>query len=567
LVLKQERPVGFRETTLRFRAGWMRLGLLAPYFLLLGTAYSVFAQTVDDPYITFRYAANFLAGHGPVFNIGERAEGFTSPMHLLLSLVLVAAAPSVDILFKAKCASLLFAFVVLALTGTLARRSGLGAWEAALAQALVALNVNFALAAVTALETTLYGSLLLASLLVFLKECRRGQGALSGLVLFFALMARPEASLTVAALFVVRLYWMRRRRLSLPFLLPWLLAFLVPAGLGEMARWGYYGQLLPNTYFAKAQPLREGISQGAAYLLKATSPGPPASHLLAPLFSIFSQINRQDVAGSGSVLQKNLRSDAFFLVMPLLFWALALAGFWRTRRRLAGLVALAAVAAVVVFTLRSGGDWMYGWRFMAPVLPVIAVAQCHGLRALARRLARRRPGRTSAGAALRLCGGAVAALWLVSCCKSAHFPWSEINFSTRGARLLQVSEGYGPLWVKSGDFIRRFPRGVTVAYSEMGYAGYVNLDKKMIDVRGLTDREIAHLPAKYKYTTGVSDGEWFRPGDPLYRILQRRKPAVILSFVPVPPGAVLRGYRRAPALAMPTNDKQGLMLIYVYQRL
>jgi len=130
----------------------------------------------------------------------------------------------------------------------------------------VALNVNFALAAVNALETTLYGSLLLASLLVFLKECRRGQGALSGLVLFFALMARPEASLTVAALFVVRLYWMRRRRLSLPFLLPWLLAFLVPVGLGEMARWGYYGQLLPNTYFAKAQPLREGISQGAAPL-------------------------------------------------------------------------------------------------------------------------------------------------------------------------------------------------------------------------------------------------------------------------------------------------------------
>ncbi len=542
--------------------------MLAPYFLLLGTAYSVFAQTVDDPYITFRYAANVLAGHGPVFNIGERAEGFTSPMHLLLSLVLVAAAPSVDILFKAKCVSLLFAFVVLALTGTLARRSGLGAWEAALAQTLVALNVNFALAAVNALETTLYGSLLLASLLVFLKECRRGQGALSGLVLFFALMARPEASLTVAALFVVRLYWMRRRRLSLPFLLPWLLAFLVPVGLGEMARWGYYGQLLPNTYFAKAQPLREGISQGAAYLLKATSPGPPASHLLAPLFSLLSQINRQNVSGSGSVLQRNLRSDAFFLVMPLLFWALALAGFWRTRRRLAGTVALAAVAAVVVFVLRSGGDWMYGWRFMAPVLPVIAVAQCHGLRAFVRRLARRRPTlrRAFAANALGVWGGAVAALWLVSCCKSAHFPWSEINFSTRGAQMLQVSEGYGPLWVKGADYIRRLPRGATIAYSEMGYAGYANLDKKMIDVRGLTDREISHLPARYKYTTGVSDGEWFRPGDPLYRILQRRKPEVILSLAPVPPDTVLSGYRRAPVLAMPTNDKQGL-LVYVYQRL
>lgn len=563
MVLKQERHAGSRETTPRFLSGWMRLGLLAPYLLLLGTAYSVFAQTVDDPYITFRYAANLLAGHGPVFNIGERVEGYTSPLHLLLSAALMTVAPSADILFKAKCASLLFGFVVLAQTGALARRSGLGAWEAALAQTLVALNVNFALAAVNALETTLYGALLLASLLLFLKECRRGRGVLSGFVLFCALLARPEAALTVAALLAVRLYWMRRRRLPASFVLPWLLAFLAPAGLCELARWGYYGQLLPNTYFAKAQPLRRSIGEGAAYLLKATAPGPSASRLLGPLLGGLSQLDRHNVFAFGSVQQKNLRSDAFYLAAPLLFWALALAGLWRTRRRLAGAVAVAAVAAVFVFALRSGGDWMYGWRFVAPVLPVIAVAQCHGLRALARRLARRR---TSAAGALKLWGGAVAALWLVGCCKTEHFPWSRAHFSTQGARLLQVSEGYGPLWVKGADYIRRLPRGVTVAYSEMGYAGYANLDKRMIDVRGLTDREISHLPAKYKYTTGVSDSEWYQPGDPLSRILQRRKPRVILSFDPVPPDTALGGYRRAPALAMPTNDKQGLSFVYVYQR-
>ena len=63
-----------------------RGGLLyiLPYLLLLLSAYSVFCVTTDDPFITYRYAANLLAGHGPVFNIGERVEGFTSPLHLLL---------------------------------------------------------------------------------------------------------------------------------------------------------------------------------------------------------------------------------------------------------------------------------------------------------------------------------------------------------------------------------------------------------------------------------------------------------------------------------------------------
>lgn len=570
MALKQERHAGFRETTPRFSSRWLRLGLLAPYLLLLGTAYSVFAQTVDDPYITFRYAANFGAGHGPVFNIGERVEGYTSPLHLLLSLVLMALAPSVDILFKAKCASLLFGFVMLVQTGTLARRSGLGAGEAALAQALVALNINFALAAVNALETTLYGSLLLASLLVFLKECRRGQGVFSGFALFCALLARPEAALTIAALFVVRLYWMRHRRLSLFFVLAWLPAFLVPAGLCEIARWDYYGQLLPNTYFAKAQPLGQSISLGSAYLLRATAPGTPASDLLDSLFSSLSQLNRHTLFRFDSLQQKNIRSDVFYLVMPLLFWGLALAGLWRLRQRLAGFAALAVVAAVFVFVLRSGGDWMYGWRFVAPILPVIAVAQCHGIRAFARRLTRPlSPGRGRAFAknALRWCGGAVAALWLASCFKTEHFPWSKAHFSTQGAQLLQVSEGYGPLWVKGADYIRRLPRGSTLAYSEMGYAGYANLDKKMIDVRGLTDREISHLPAKYKYMTGVSDKAWYQPGDPLYRILQQRKPGVILSFNPVPPNTVLSGYRRGEVLAMPTNDTQGLSFVYVYERL
>ncbi len=565
-------PRGLAEPSkaLPSQGKWLRLAQFVPYLMLACTVYSVFAETVDDPYITFRYAANLLAGHGPVFNIGERVEGFTSPLHLLLSAGLLLIAPSVDILFKAKCASLVFAFVMLAQMGMLARRSGLHSGEALLAQALLALNINFALAAVNALETTLYGSLLLGCLLLFQGECRRGCGVWSGLLLAAALQARPEAFLMALALLGVRVFWMRRQRLSRRFAAGWLTTFLVPICLIEIARWGYYGQIVPNTYFAKAMSPSLSFQIGAAYLLKATAPGQGALKLFGPFFGNVARLNAHNIFAFDSLVQKNLRSDFFYILMPVLFWGLALTGFAvrlsrRTQPRLTALMSLAVLAGVVVFVLRAGGDWMYGWRFVVPALPVIALAQCFGVRALSRRLTRRRP--YSFQAARRLCGVLVAAVWLVSAGKTTHYPWSLAHFSTHGSRLLQVSEGYGPLWVKGERFIKRLPYGSTVAYSELGYSGYANLDKKMIDVRGLTDRQIAHLPTRYKNISGVVDPQWYLPSHPMYRILEQRHPDTILSFNNDPPTAALQGYTRTDILPMPTNDKQGLSYVYVYRRL
>ena len=531
-----------------------------PYLFLLGSAYSVFAETVDDPYITFRYAAHLLAGYGPVFNIGERVEGYTSPLHLLLSAVLLTLVPSVDILFKSKCVSLLFAFVMLAQTALLARRSGLRGWETLLAQTLVALNINFALAGVNALETTLYGSLLIFGLLRFQQECRSGRGFASGLIFFLAILARPEAVLVAAALLILRLVWMRRRLLPSPFFLSWLGAFLVPVGLMEIARWRYYGDFLPNTYFAKAMPLRESLSLGVGYPLRALTP-----IITDKFFYHLSLLNRHNLLAFHDLAQRNIRFDFFSLSLPLLFWGLAMLGLWRTRRRVSGMVSLAVVIVVLAFVLKAGGDWMYGWRFMAPILPILAVCQCHAVRSLGSWLAERTqaiPARTT----MRLCGAVIALVWLVSCVKTTHYSWKSANFSTQGSRFLQVSEGYGPLWVKGADYIEHLPRGTTVAYSEMGYAGYLNMDKSMLDIRGLTDREIAHLSAKYKYSTGVMDRAWYQPGDPLCQILQKRAPALIISLDGIPSGAALGGYQRGGILAMPTNGTQDLTSAYIFQR-
>jgi arabinofuranosyltransferase len=62
------------------------------YFILLHIViiftffYNVILNTwiSEDGYIFFRYVNNLLKGYGPVFNIGERVEGFTSPLWLFL---------------------------------------------------------------------------------------------------------------------------------------------------------------------------------------------------------------------------------------------------------------------------------------------------------------------------------------------------------------------------------------------------------------------------------------------------------------------------------------------------
>src|SRR4051812_8768436 len=58
---------------------WMRaLGLFAPMAFVLAAARRVGSFTIDDAYISFRYARNFAHGDGLVYNLGERVEGYTN---------------------------------------------------------------------------------------------------------------------------------------------------------------------------------------------------------------------------------------------------------------------------------------------------------------------------------------------------------------------------------------------------------------------------------------------------------------------------------------------------------
>ena len=106
---------------------WMRSNGLAVTLLgatvLIGIlAFSVLASkfrsyTMDDSYITFRYASNFSSGHGLVFNSGEhpRAEGITSPLYAVL--LAPAALSGIDMLVYSKVLGLAASFLTALLSG------------------------------------------------------------------------------------------------------------------------------------------------------------------------------------------------------------------------------------------------------------------------------------------------------------------------------------------------------------------------------------------------------------------------------------------------------------------
>ncbi|MEK6674696.1 MAG: hypothetical protein AABZ47_03470, partial [Planctomycetota bacterium] len=75
LTTKQIGPVG---STLGDR-GWI-VGTLACSTVLLFATWALGVGLIDDAYIFLRYARNLAEGNGPVFNVGERVEGYSSPL-------------------------------------------------------------------------------------------------------------------------------------------------------------------------------------------------------------------------------------------------------------------------------------------------------------------------------------------------------------------------------------------------------------------------------------------------------------------------------------------------------
>ena len=227
------------------------------------------ARTIDDSFITYRYARNILAGQGMVYNPGERVLGTTTPLYTAL-MVLGGALSGGTAAPFAQIAMLLNAFadgVVCLLLYRMGNRlgfkfAGLGA---ALAWAIAPYSVTFAIGG---LETSLFVLLLVGTACAHLEE----RHILAVFLAALALLTRPDALIFIGPLAIDRLWQVvmekRRNELSLPRLLVELLVFLLPTLIWVIFSTLYFGSPLPHSMAAKALAYRLSAESGFIRLLQ-----------------------------------------------------------------------------------------------------------------------------------------------------------------------------------------------------------------------------------------------------------------------------------------------------------
>jgi len=213
-------------------------------------------HTVDDAFITFRYARNLIAGHGFVFNLGEHVLGTTTPLYTIY--LAIVGKTGLDFILVGKLTNIVADTAGVALLFVVVSRAynRLVAWVVALFVLVSPYNLQFS---ASGMETGIYTFLIL--LVIYLYEL--GQWKLMVLVGGGVVLVRPDG---LIALVVIAIFWlvdgkdlkagMKYAFLTGLVILPWFI----------FATW-YFGSPIPQSVTAKALTYRSSVHMEWLYNL------------------------------------------------------------------------------------------------------------------------------------------------------------------------------------------------------------------------------------------------------------------------------------------------------------
>ncbi|MEM8843407.1 MAG: hypothetical protein AAGD47_16715, partial [Pseudomonadota bacterium] len=233
------------------------------FLIVLGLAlfgFNVFRNMYfwhDDAYITLRYAINFAETGGLGWNPGERVEGYTEPLHLFLISALLKL--GITPVIAARLVNLgALILLVWSVVGTL-RDTGADRRLRALAFAGLIASPAAAVWLVGGLGGLLAAAMVAATCRLMMRalgaEEMRGSivwAVFAGILAGLGYLARPDTTLfffgmTLATLFV----WDRSLVVRFSVCTAFGVVFICILGTHIAWRYGYYGEFLPNTYYAK----------------------------------------------------------------------------------------------------------------------------------------------------------------------------------------------------------------------------------------------------------------------------------------------------------------------------
>ena len=177
---------------------------IVPWILLLGAitafvgrSYSLrFVQ--DDAYITYRYSRNVVRGYGPVYNPGERVEGYTNFLWMIvLAFLGTIRMPFLAIMTFSQVMGVLSGIGVIIIFYLLLRKysTGPAVLTPAFAVLLFAANGSFAYWCVSGMGTGLFSLLLAGGLLALSWRPIVQEMIGASFLLGMSTLTRPEGAL------------------------------------------------------------------------------------------------------------------------------------------------------------------------------------------------------------------------------------------------------------------------------------------------------------------------------------------------------------------------------------
>jgi arabinofuranosyltransferase len=406
-------------------------------------------RTIDDAYITFRYARNILLGHGLVYNPGEAVLGTTTPLYAFLLSLLAwisggvnADFPGIALIINTIADAMTCLLIYLLAYEFGHPRTG---FATALIWAVSPMSVTFAIGG---METSLVICLITATFYFHFKR-RPIAAALCGAM---SILARPDALLAVLPLLLLRVYQSfpgkrKGRNNSIHF--SELLAFGVPLLFWILIAWNYYGSPIPHSITAKT-----------------------SAYLLAPGESFIRLLQHYSTPFMGQMTLGSQWVWIGLFLYPILF---GLGSLYLIRQRSESWVWL-AYPWVYLSVFSMANPLIFRW-YLAPPLPALMMGILLGSERISADLRTPLPTYLIAAAAFVLTLNA----WTLLPDHGLKRPAPEMAFIKLEQLYQEVGEELRPL-VKTGDVI---------AAGDIGALGYYSR-APILDTLGLVSPEVDH---------------------------------------------------------------------------
>lgn len=423
----------------------------------------------DDAFISLKYAKNFIDGNGLVWNIGERVEGYTN----LFFILCIAGLNKIG--FDLQLASQILGFLgfaaILFFYIKFANKIELDSLSKALGFFLISTCQTLIVWSYGGLETVFYSAMVLYLFYLIYLNLELDKRNLLNIysVLFIAYLTRPDC---IIFLFVISLffginYFQKKNYKSL---LAVILYSALVIGLPMIWRYYYYGDILPNTYYAKSGFSMAVLKQGFIY---------------TEFFFISNM--------------------AYIIIALLLLTNL----FTKREVPLSKFAILLSINILLFFTyvIYIGGDHMPAFRFIAPVIPLYIVLFLY----------------VNKLNNYKLRSYLLVSVIVITIAQNLYNP---NNY--KKAEIMDWSAYSGKC--VANEINKKFKKNSLIAISGAGAIAYFAPDFKYIDMLGLNDRTIAkrkYIP-KNRIADSLTSLIGHTKGDGKY-VLSRKPDYIILG--------------------------------------